>query len=156
MKKILIALTVMAMTICFMGCVDQTDEPKTQLSNPLVEFASIDELNEAMGSDIHQPEGVVLKDEMFIQIKGTPDVGEYDFSVAGTNCMLRFAEIGAETDISGIYVASGSLFEGSDINDEYFENDDLKAQRWFEGDMQYILLAEDGGKWDKTQLQSLA
>ena len=154
MKKFLSLLMACAMVLCFTACGGTTEDGK------VTEYDSLAELAEAADCAMITPADVELADEKFVIIEGEPQIAEYSFTVDGAECLLRFAKVDmdtdVETDISGIDNGEGkTLFEGSDEIDHYIENDDLKAQRWFTLDGEYVFVAKDGGEWDWSQFDEI-
>lgn len=150
-KKLIIVLAVIAMitaAMCFFsGCSSDSkdDENTSQIPNPLSQVGSLQEINDAVGCSMHDMDGIVAEDEQFIVINGEPDVGEYDFKVDGVSYCLRAAA--TKDDLSGVYLEDGkTLGQSADKEAEVstIVFDGGQWVRWFDGDMQYSLLNNDG------------
>ena len=128
---------------------DSTDSSDSaQLANPMTEVASLEELAEAGDCAMIRPEGVELSDETYYTIDGDDMIYQYGFTVDGTECILRFSKAGSDTDISGIYGDDGLIFDGQGEDPVYVENDDVKAERWFTLDGQYVFAVMDSSSWE--------
>ena len=131
------------------GETSTTEQANTaQMENPMTDLSSLEELSDQADCAMIRPDGVELSDESYHMIDGDTPIAEYSFTVNGSECFLRFSKAGAETDISGIYGDNGSLFEGQGEDPVYVENDDVKAERWFTVDGQYVFAVMDAGSWE--------
>lgn len=158
MKKAFTFLLALAMISCFTACsihVSTGDGGSNDLPNPMTEVESLEALSEKAKCALIHPANVELSDEHYFMIDGDPQIAEYQFTVDKKNCTLRFAPAGMDTDISGIYGEEGTLFEDSDAESHYIENDEYKVQRWFTVDGQYVFCVMDGGKWDWAQFDRI-
>ena len=143
------AFLAFSMTACSTASSQAGSSSAVQMENPLSEFASLEELSEAADCALIRPEGVEIADEVYSMIDGEIQIAEYSFTANGTECFLRFSKAGADTDICGIYGTDGTLFEQE--TEEYYmyaENNDVKAERWFTVDGQYVFAAMDAETWD--------
>lgn len=154
MKKAMTLVLALLMAVCLMACGNK-EEP-TGMPNPMKEVASLEELCEAANCAMIKPEGVEVADEAFFMIEGNPQIAEYQFTVDGKKCSLRFADVDAKTDISGVYGDEGTIYasytEEGTVN---VQNDDLQSQRWFTVDGQYVFTVLDGGEWEWTQFDGI-
>lgn len=160
MKKASLLMLTLAVLLCFSACSSTESAPEEQtegMANPMVECASLEELEETIDCTIIRPESGNLIEEAYFLIEGDTPIGQYTFQVNGVNCTLRCSKAGAEIDISGVYTEDGLLFQ-EDVEEitHAIDNDDLMAQRWFTADGQYTFVADDAGSWDWEEFDSLA
>lgn len=154
MKKAIAFILVLAMAASLTAC--RNKESTIGTPNPMKEITSPEELREAADCAMIRPEGVEIADEVFSLIDGDPQIAEYQFTVDGKKCTLRFANVGAETDISGVYDDEGTLYADYSVKGTAgIQSDDLQSQRWFTVDGQYVFTVFDGGEWDWTQFDAL-
>ena len=119
------------------------------VANPMAGIASMEELSEQAKCALIRPAGADPDSEAFFLIAGEPQIAEYDFTVGGKPCTLRFADVGIETDISGIYHDGDTLYAGDTAEDSYYQTDEVISHRWFTVDGQYVFTvnAADGWEW---------
>ena len=144
MKKILALVLALMMAVSFAACgqKEPTDEPVVGpgTENPITEYTSLEELNEATGCNIMRPGVMGVSDESFCTIGKDPVIAQYKFSVAGVAYTLR---VGATTDdISGYYVNGETAFGEAKDDIEYLTIDDVKLARWFDLNGQHVLTAQ--------------
>ncbi|MCQ2560853.1 MAG: hypothetical protein MJ186_02290 [Clostridia bacterium] len=148
-KKILAAVLALAMVMAaFTGCGSKTEEPEPQtgMPNPIREVGSLAEVNQEAGVDLVEPGVMGKTDESYAVIEcGSYMLGEYRFNIGDVKYIFRGANVKDE-DISGIYVAGNPAFAGD--MEAIIATEEFRAGRWFKGDTQYVLCAEDGGKMD--------
>ena len=136
MKKTLALLLTLTMLFSLSACGGKED---AGLANPMTEYASLEELNEATGSLLTGPGVMGISDESFASYDcGEYMIAEYNFTVAGVKYMLRSAP--TLEDISGFYVNGEPAFSG-DIADgiNYAEGEDgVQLARWANVDGQYV------------------
>jgi len=113
------------------------------LANPYQDVASLEELNEAVGSHMYSPGVMGVSDESYTLIKGDNPTAQYKFSVAGHEYTFRASK---ETeDISGCYVDGKTVFSG--ITDRetihYGKSEGSKLAQWFVEGVQYVLNVKD-------------
>lgn len=129
MKK-LIAL-ILALVMCAAACAET-------VVNPITEIQSLAELNEAAGILIPHPAVMGVTDEKFSLIDaGGYLIGEYCFSIAGTDWTLR-ASVNTDADISGVYIDAEPAFAE---NTGFVVNDNAMLYRWINTSGQYVLSA---------------
>lgn len=150
MKKAILWLLVLMLAAGLTAC------GKDDMPNPVKEMASLGELQQAANCAIVRPQGFELTDEAYFLLDGDLQIAEYQFTVEGKKCSLRFADVDAKTDISGVYVGDSTLYasypEWGTVN---IQNDDLQSQRWFTVDGQYVFTVFDGGEWEWTRFNEL-
>ena len=153
MKKLFVTFLAVLMLFSFSACGSQSDGE--EVAAPITPFSSLQELSNAANCALIKPEGVDISDESFSIIDGDPQIAEYRFTVEGKECFLRFANVGRDTDICGIYGDDGkTLFADSD-NGGSFQTGDYIIQRWFTVDGQYVFAALENGEWEWPQFDSL-
>ena len=137
------------MVLCLCACGSKTEkEPKENESigmpNPMTEYASLDEINDIVGSKLVHPGVMGVSDEkFFVTDCGDYQLADYRFTVNGVEYMFRSAPV--TKDISGYYVGEGTAFADGAQQDgiEYAEADGAQLARWFTMDGQYVLAAKD-------------
>jgi len=145
MKKILAILLAFIMVSCFAACGKKAEEAASQtagLANPMIEYSSLEELNEANACNLHGPGAMGVTDESFAAIQSDDyTVAQYKFSIGGVEYNFRFCPV-YDIDISGVYIDGKLLFaplgdgmEGNIATEGYF------GARWFNIDGQYCLTA---------------
>ena len=174
MKKLTALLLTLTMLFCLAACGAEpaaepsadvpapTEEPApaetpaaeepliSGVPNPMTGVDSMAALSEQANCALIQPAGAEISDEAFYLIAGEPQIAEYDFTVGGKPCVLRFADAGIETDISGVYHDGDTLYAGDTAEDSYYQTDDVISHRWFTVDGQYVFTvnAADGWEWE--------
>lgn len=131
---------------------DATDN--TQIPSPITDRASLDEVNEAIGSAMKRPADLELTDEAWSTIDDEEKnhIGQYNFTYNGATYTLRAAK---ETgDISGVWENGTTLGNGreGDVTAMTTEAGGIWS-RWFDGDMQYSLYAEGATMDDYTAVR---
>lgn len=134
-------LILMALLIALLPCAVAEE---AGLANPITEYETLEEVNELAKVNLAHPAVMGVDEESFCTIDcGDYLIGQYVFNVAGREYCFRAAVVSAETDISGYYTADGTAFENSlseNGETEYcFADADMLA-RWFDGDIQYVLM----------------
>lgn len=126
-----------------------------QTVNPITELASLAELNEACKVAFVQPGVMGVTDEKFMTIDcGEYVIGEYDFTVNGLEYFFRCAS--TTDDISGVYLADGSLFGNVDGEVDVVSAEGWKGSRWFTIDGQYTLAVNDNDTMDEETFAGIA
>ena len=126
---------------------------ETEEENPIEELDSLEELNEKIGANLKQPGVMGVTDESFqIFHANTYDMAIYEFSVNGISYSLHYAV--TDIDISGVYTDTGSIFDNSD--ELYYEDEECKAARYFDGDAQYSLVTYDNGTMEMDTFEGIA
>ena len=174
MKKLTALLLTLTMLFCLAACGAEpaaepsadvpapTEEPApaetpaaeepliSGVPNPMTGVVSMEELSEQAKCALICPAGADADSEAFFLIAGEPQIAEYDFTVGGKPCVLRFADVGIETDISGVYHDGDTLYAGDTAEDSYHQTDDVISHRWFTVDGQYVFTVNcaDGWEWE--------
>ena len=114
------------------------------LINPITEYASLEEINEIVGSNLARPAVMGVTDESFSVIDaGEYWIAQYCFCVNGLEYSMRCAPVAYE-DISGVNL-NGSPAYSDDFSGEteYVCADGMKLSRWFDINGQYVLCLSD-------------
>ena len=134
--------------------VTETAEDANQAPNPITDRASLDEVNEAIGSAMKRPADLELTDEAWSTIDGDEanHIGQYNFTYNGATYTLRAAK--DTGDISGVWENGTTLGNGreGDVAAITTEAGGIWS-RWFDGDMQYSLYAEGATMDDYTAVR---
>ena len=129
----------------------------TQIPSPITDRASLDEVNEVIGSAMKRPADLELTNEAWSTIDIDDEeknhVGQYAFTYNGGTYTLRAAK--DTGDISGVWENGTTLGNGreGDVTAITTENGGLWS-RWFDGDMQYSLYAEGATMDDYTAVRA--
>lgn len=124
-----------------------------QIPSPITGRASLDEVNEAIGSAMKRPANLELTDETWSTIDGDGEsIGQYTFTYNGGAYTLRAAK--NTGDISGVWENGTTLGNGreGDVAAMTTESGGIWS-RWFDGDMQYSLYAEGASMDDYTAVR---
>ena len=174
MKKLTALLLTLTMIFCLAACgaepaatgaqsgpaptAEETEAPEAFVSgvpNPMTGVASMEELSEQAKCALICPAGADADGEAFFLIAGEPQIAEYDFTVGGKPCTLRFADVGIDTDISGVYHDGDTLFAGSTAETHSYQTDDVIAMRWFTVDGQYVFIVNTADGWEWQDFDAL-
>ena len=168
MKKIialLLSLLVLVFALCSCGseadenttAPDNTETAETEeiagLANPVVEYESLDEVNNIAGTYLVHPGVMGVTEESFSVISGT--LAQYKFNLNGYDYTFRGSK-NLDEEISGIYGADGALFDGETADYSVKGTDEYKAIRFLAGDAQYVISVDDNGEMDDSQFDSIA
>ncbi len=138
MKKCLLFCLMLVLSMgAFMACA-------ASMPNPVTEYASLDEINEIVGSNLVHPAVMGVSDESFAVIDdGEHYIAQYSFRVNGLEYTMRCAAV-ADEDISGVWIGGDVAFPGG-ITDqiEYAFDEGIKVSRWFDINGQYVLIQLD-------------
>ena len=148
MKRMLVLALAAMMILSLCACGSKQEEKPEEsesigLPNPMTEYASLDEINNIVGSKLVHPAVMGVSDEKFFVIDcGDYKLADYRFTVGGVDYMFRSAPV--TQDISGYHVGEGTAFaDGARDGIEYAETDGTQLARWFTMDGQYVLTAKD-------------
>lgn len=126
------------------------------MANPLTEYSSLEEINQAAGTALVHPAVMGVTDESFFTLSGTDCViADYDFTVVGYRWCFRAGAI-ADRDISGVYINGAPAFAEPKAGIEYAEGEGYKLARWFTMDGQYVLAVEDHGEMEHDIFSGIA
>lgn len=121
---------------------------EVSVENPMKEYASLEELNEAVGTFLCRPGVMGVSNEDFVSINtGDYLIAQYDFDLNGNHFYIRASK--DERDISGYYLAdgvgTGTAFEGKAAPKtiDYVSDDYGMLARWFTGGQQFVFVALD-------------
>ena len=165
MKRMLAVLlaSMLALSLCgcSLGVQNEFEEIKPepevqeteQMTNPLVEYTSLEELNELTGAKFYRTGNAEVTDEQYFIIGG--EIADYRFTADGVPYMWRFA-MQTDMDISGAYTEGGTAFAMQlDKTDLTFAEDGVLAARWCTGEGQYTLAA-GGGEVNEEAFRTMA
>lgn len=150
MKKILPIVLAAVLALSAAGCAAQSQTPETTtemqmagMQNPMKAVDSLEALNALVHGNLTHPPVMGVTDESFYTIdNGDALIGEYNFSVNGVVCTMRFVDNTTE-DISGIYKDGKPLFATSE--DTHAVTEEYTVERWFTIDGQYVFMAKNAG-----------
>lgn len=131
-----------------------TDRPSTGMPNPVVECASMDEMNSKASTKIIRPGVMGITNESYSIINADPVIAQYRFELNGTPFVLRSSN--TTKDISGYYVNGKTVF--SDIGNDpinYYSDDKSKLACWLTIDGQFVLIADDNGAVSQESFANL-
>ena len=138
MKKII------ALCLLLVFALGAAAETTIGLPNPVTEYASLDEINEIVGSNLTHMPVMGVTDERFTTVETEEYIiAQYEFSVNGLAYTMRCAAV-ANEDISGVYLDGKPAFgEYSGDETEYAFGEGMKLSRWFDLSGQYVLCVSD-------------
>ena len=142
MKKMMAGLLCLLLLCTLSAC----GKKETGLANPMTEYASLEELNAAAGTNLKQPQVMGVSEEGFFTIDGGDYVvAQYNFTVAGVAYTLRCAP--TSHDISGYYINGEPAYEeGFADGIEYVDAEDAKLARWATLEGQFVLAGVGAGE----------
>lgn len=137
MKKILIVLFALVMCLSLSACntkEEKIDEP-VGMPNPVVEYGTLEEINEKIGVNLMKPPVMGVSNEKFFIINDS--IAQYVCEINGREWTFRAAYI-TDEDISGMYNEHNEFTPNQDfglyVNEFYLD-------RFFDGDRQYTIVA---------------
>ena len=155
MKRILIGLCIFGLCFNVSACgkkaeekdiettavaIAETTEPITAeaggVPNPVVEYDSLEAINEAAGVNLMRPSVMGVSEERFSVINNT--IAQYICNINGMEWTFRGACV-TEEDISGIY-DERNVFTPNEDSGLYAN--EFYLDRFFDGDRQYTIVAE--------------
>ena len=113
------------------------------LANPVVEYDSLEEINDEIGICLVHPGVMGVTDESFAVISG--EIAQYKYTLAGYEYCARGSKNQLE-DISGIYMNGATAFEGNTEDFAYAGDSEIKACRFYCGGAQYVVSVTDNGE----------
>lgn len=157
MKKIIAIVLCMVMALSMTACTakpaEEDDGGFAGMPNPWTQYNSLEELNEAFGTNIVHPPVMGVTDEVFQGLAGEYGIAEYKFQVNGTPYTIRSSA--AFEDISGVYVGDGTAFQDKDPDDNLVVLDDMKLYRWMDVNGTSVIMVEDGGSMTEEDFVSV-
>ncbi len=176
MKKFLVVIAILsALCLVFCAC-RKTDESKDNttadtsvseenteasapedgaigLANPVVEYDSLEKINEKVGVNLVHPAAMGVSDESFSVISG--DIAQYKFTIAGREYTFRAADEDKKGDISGIYIDGSPAFENETADYSIKSDAEYYAGRFIVDDVQYVICVADDGSFTETDFDSI-
>lgn len=140
--------------------VEGTEKPENGvvcIEDPCEEHDSLEEINKIVGGNLVGPAVMGVTDNVYLTIDCDDYViAEYQFKVNGLAYSFRCAK--TAVDISGVYIDANPAFaDGTASKMQFNSDDDNKCARWFDGNMQYVLTANDtNGALDMDTFKSIA
>lgn len=138
MKKVLFVLLALAMSLQFAACVaeEKADQP-IGMPNPVVEYDSIEEINALTGVSLMRPSVMGVTNERFSVINNT--IAQYVCEINGMEWTFRGAYL-TDEDISGMYNEHNEFSPNQDFG---LYTNEFYLERFFDGDRQYTIVAEN-------------
>lgn len=122
----------------------EASEQVVGLPNPMVEYESLEEVNEILGGYMCKPAAMGVTDEMFWTIDAGEQgmLGQYCYELNGIGYTMRFSP-NQTGDITGVYTNAGNTVYGEPNGDviEYAHESGTLFARWFTIDGQYVFEA---------------
>lgn len=145
MKKLLIVVLALVMCLGLTACGEKGEDMTATvgLSNPVVSYDSLNEINEKVGVNLLKPSNCEVTNESFSVI--ADNIAQYTCEIDGREWIFRAAHI-TEEDISGMHDEHNEFTPNQDsvlyVNEFYLD-------RFFDGDKQYTIvsmnpISEDG------------
>lgn len=147
MKRLLCILWTLLVCLTLCACSNEKEQEVINepvgMANPVVEYSSLDEINEKIDVKLLKPLDVEVTNERFSIIDNR--IAQYECEMYGRQWTFRAAHISDE-DISGMYSEYNQFEQNQDfrlyVNEFYLE-------RYFDGDKQYTAvvlepITEDG------------
>lgn len=133
----------LALTLCFSFSVRGADAEEAKedkfagLPNPIVEYETLDEINEKIGVNLLPPSEEDVSDERFSIINDS--IAQYVCNFNGTEWTFRAAEL-TDEDISGIFSEYNEFVPGQDY---ILSTNEFYMNRFFDRDKQYTIVVEN-------------
>lgn len=137
MKKILCVLATLLILCACSG--------ENGTKNPVVEYNSLDEINEVAKVNLISPGVMGKTNERYSIID--KKIAEYDFELNGYEYTLRGADF-TNKDISGLYFDGKEAFTQLDQSLDYNNDSTYKAYRFIINNKQYVLMVKDNNELD--------
>lgn len=142
MKKLLTILVTLLMLFALCACNNKEEAENIGMANPMVEYSSLEEINEQVGVHLIKPGVMGVTNEKYFVIDGK--IAEYDFEVNGGKYCLRASSV-LEDDISGVYLGEKTMFEDVDTKTTFYSDDTYNGFRCLlDNGHQYTLVTSDG------------
>ncbi|MCQ2483623.1 MAG: hypothetical protein MJ153_09075 [Clostridia bacterium] len=123
---------------------EETEE-SVGMVNPMVEYDSLEEVNETLGGAMCKPAVMGVTDEQFWTIDCGEQgmLGQYCYKVNGVAYTMRFSP-NQTGDITGVYTSEGNTVYGEPTDEliAYAQDSGILFARWFTIDGQYVLECE--------------
>lgn len=145
MKKAILILLSIALIGCLSACGSKVEDEDggdgANMANPMTEYASLAELNEAASTDLVLPEGLEVTNESFATISTDNGIiAQYRFTYDGAEYTYRNAPGIFDEDISGVYINAEPAFTGQGDAEPAFNSDEeTQVARWMNINGQFTL-----------------
>lgn len=136
MKKIWMVLMTVVLCAAFavgVVCAEESPEGSAGMPNPIVEYASLEEINEKTGVSLMKPPTAEVSEESFSVISDT--IAQYVCKIDGREWIFRGAYI-TDEDISGMYDEHN---EFSPYMDFTLYTNEFYLERFFDDERQYTI-----------------
>lgn len=146
MRKFIASIIMIVSAVCFLtGCEAKRSvlteksavDVQTGIPNPIVEYSSLEEINELAGVNLMKPPVMGVSDERFSVINGR--IAQYICDINGMEWTFRGASI-TDEDISGMY-DERNVFTPNE--DSVLYANEFYLDRFFDGDLQYTIAASE-------------
>ena len=138
MKKVLLVLLALAMSLQFALCAaEEKAGAPIGMPNPVVEYDSIEEINAMTGVSLMRPSVMGVTNERFSVINNT--IAQYVCEINGMEWTFRGARL-TDEDISGMYHEYNEFSPNQDFG---LYSNEFYLERFFDGDRQYTIVAEN-------------
>lgn len=151
MKKLFIVLLALTMCLGLVGCSEKKEEIIEEpigMPNPVVEYATLEEINEKIGVNLMKPAVMGVTNEKYSIIGDT--IAQYTCDINGHEWTFRAACI-TDEDISGIYDEHNEFVS---YQDGGLYTNDFYLNRFFDGDKQYTIAVKEPVSEDGKELIS--
>lgn len=147
MKKFIIFTLSLLTILAMAGCnkkVQEEQEPMTQIPNPFMEYASLDEAAKAVGFDFTIPEGLNGTAEYVYRVMNGEMMEIICRNAAGEE-VARFRKAKGSDDISGDYNEYGDVRTDNSLKNITYrgENGMFTGAIWVDGEYTYALSLEE-------------
>ena len=142
----------LALVLCFgpSACGAEAEEEKDVISaglpNPIVEYDSLDEINEKIGAALLPPSETDVSEERFSVINNS--IAQYVCNFHGLEWIFRAAGF-IDEDISGIFSEYNEFIPGQDAG---IYTNEFYLTRFFDGGRQYTIVVESPVSADGEEL----
>ena len=143
MKRLLNVLLISLLAISLLGCNKKQEEENANMKNPVVEYDSLQKINEIAGTNIVEPGVMGKTDQRYSVI--SDELAQYNFSLNGKAWTIRGAK-NTKDDISGIH-NENNIFEEN--QDAIIYLTDYYIYRFFTDDTQYSIVLDKPEGFDE-------
>lgn len=137
MTKIIKTVVVLMACILIVSCSN-----KEEVTNPVIQYDSLEEINEVANTKIVAPTNFKRTNEMFYIIDN--NTAAYGFTADGYDYYIRGCQ-STNFDMSGVFVDGKPLFNELTLSLDYKEASGYKVFRFIVGTYQYIFGVKDEG-----------
>lgn len=150
MKKTILTIALITSMLLICGCSQkQNTEEISGMPNPMVEYDSLDKINEIAETNIVAPGVMGKTNEKYFVI--SDKLAHYTFELNGQKWTIRGAKEINE-DISGIH-DQNNIFESKQNATIYLEN--CYIERFFVDDTQYVIILDNPNGFDEEAFSNI-